>query len=75
MNTITNRDVRAGKWKQFHGAFIQWWGRLTHDNQKRLSGRFEVLVGVVQERFGRTRAQAEKEAKRFINRVNRKGAS
>jgi uncharacterized protein YjbJ (UPF0337 family) len=75
MNTIINRDVRAGKWKQVHGTVEQWWGRLTDDNQKRLSGRFEVLVGVLQERYGRTRVRAEREAKMFMNPVNRKGAS
>jgi len=47
LNTIINRDVRAGKWKQIHGAVEQWWGRLTGDNQKRLSGRFEVLVAIL----------------------------
>ena len=35
----------------------------------------EVVIGVLQERFGRTRAQAEREAKRFMNHLNRKGAS
>ena len=75
MNTIRNRDVQAGKWKQLHGTVEQWWGRLTGDDQKRLSGRFEVLVGVLQERFGRSNARAENGARRFVERVNRTGAS
>jgi uncharacterized protein YjbJ (UPF0337 family) len=75
MNTLINRDVRAGRWKQIHGTLREWWGRLTGDNQRRLSGRYEVVIGVLQERFGRTKAQAEREAKRFMKHLNRKGAS
>lgn len=75
MDTVTNREVRAGRWKQIHGTLTQWWGRLTGNNQRRLSGRYEVVVGVLLERFGRTKAQAEREAKRFMNHLNRKGAS
>jgi uncharacterized protein YjbJ (UPF0337 family) len=75
MNTLINRDVRAGRWKQIHGTLKEWWGRLTGDNQRRLSGRYEVVIGVLQERFGRTKAQAEREAKRIMKQLNRKGAS
>jgi uncharacterized protein YjbJ (UPF0337 family) len=75
MDTVTNGEVRAGRWKQIHGTLKQWWGRLAGNNQRRLSGRYEVVVGVLQERFGRTKAQAEREAKRFMNHLNRKGAS
>ena len=75
MNTLINRDVRAGTWKQIHGTLKEWWGSLTGDNQRRLSGRYEVVIGVLQERFGRTRVQAEREAKRFMDPLKRKGAS
>ena len=72
MNVTFNRDVLAGKWKQVRGKAKQTWGKLTDNDLDRITGRFEELAGLVQERYGYTREQAEKEVTRFIEHVSMK---
>ena len=71
MNVTFNEDVLSGKWKQIRGKVKQWWARLTDDDLKRISGRMEELIGVVQERYGYTREQAEKEVTSFMDRLQK----
>ena len=72
MNVTFNQDVLTGKWKQVRGKAKQFWGKLTDNDLDRISGRFDELVGLVQERYGHTREQAQKEVERFIDQVNLK---
>jgi uncharacterized protein YjbJ (UPF0337 family) len=57
-----NSDQFEGKWKQLKGSVKQRWGKLTDDDITTLSGKKDQLVGKIQERYGITREQAEKEA-------------
>ncbi len=72
MNVTFNRDVLAGKWTQIRGKVKQTWGKLTDNDLDRISGRFEELAGLVQERYGYTREKAEKEVTHFIEKINPK---
>ena len=72
MNVTFNQDVLAGKWKQVRGKVKQTWGKLTDNDLDRITGRFEELAGLVQERYGYTREQAEKEVTHFIEKMNMK---
>ncbi len=72
MNVIINHDVMVGKWKQVRGMVKQWWGKLTDNDLNRISGRYEELVGLIQERYGHTRDQAEKEVARFMEQLKLK---
>ena len=72
MNVSINRDVLAGKWAQVRGQVKQMWGKLTDNDLDRISGRFDELAGLVQERYGYTRDQAEREVTRFIEQFNMK---
>jgi len=58
-----NDDILKGKWNQMKGSVKQWWGKLTDDDIQRIDGSYDRLVGKVQERYGYTREQAEKECK------------
>jgi uncharacterized protein YjbJ (UPF0337 family) len=62
----TNRDVFAGKWKQMRGELKKWWGKLTDDDLDRIAGQKDKLVGVIQEKYGYSREQAEQEAERRL---------
>jgi uncharacterized protein YjbJ (UPF0337 family) len=53
-----NKNVFEGKWKQIRGEAKAWWGKLTDDDLKRASGKFEVFTGLLQERYGYSREQA-----------------
>ena len=57
-----NSDQFEGKWKQLKGSVKQQWGKLTDDDVSALSGKKDELIGKLQERYGITREQAQKEA-------------
>lgn len=61
-----NEDILAGKWKQMKGEIKSWWGRLTDDDVDQVEGRFDVLSGILQERYGYSRQQAEDEINRRV---------
>lgn len=64
-----NWDQVAGNWKQMKGSVKQHWGKLTDDDMTSLSGKRDELVGKIQERYGYTRDQAQKEADAWADEV------
>ena len=56
-----NKDIFEGKWKQIQGEAKSWWGKLTDDDLKRANGKFDVLAGMLQEKYGYTRQRAADE--------------
>lgn len=65
-----NKDIFEGKWKQLKGNFKKQWGKLTDDDLDYQNGNKEYLEGKLQERYGYTKEQAEKEVKQFIDKNN-----
>ncbi len=63
-------DVAEGKWKQWTGEAKKQWGKLTDDEVKQAEGNAEKLAGVIQERYGRTREEAEREVREWRDRHN-----
>ena len=61
-----NDDVFTGQWTQMRGSLKSWWGRLTDDDLDRIGGQKERLVGLVQEKYGRTREEAEREVEQRL---------
>jgi uncharacterized protein YjbJ (UPF0337 family) len=57
-----NSDQFEGMWKQLKGSAKQRWAKLTDDDLTAISGKKDVLLGRLQQRYGYTREQAEKEA-------------
>ncbi len=74
-----NSDQFEGQWKQLKGKVKQRWGKLTDDDLTSLSGKKDELVGRIQQRYGITREQAEKEADEWATAsaadLNRAGAA
>lgn len=62
-----NKDILEGKWKQIRGEAKAWWGKLTDNDLDRAAGKFDVLVGVLQEKYGYTRQQATDEVEKRVN--------
>ena len=56
-----NQDIVEGKWKQMRGEARAWWGKLTDDDLDRAAGKFEVLAGLLQEKYGYSREKAANE--------------
>ena len=63
-----NEDTIKGQWKQFRGEMKKLWGDITDDEFERIDGQRDKLAGVIQERYGRTREQAEEEIRRVLDR-------
>jgi uncharacterized protein YjbJ (UPF0337 family) len=61
-----NQDILEGKWKQMRGELKTWWGKLTDDDFDRISGQKDKLIGLIQERYGYAREQAEQEVERRL---------
>ena len=70
-----NQDILAGKWKQMRGEVKTWWGKLSDDDFDRISGQKDKLVGLIQERYGYTREQAEQEIERRLQEYGDKTVS
>ena len=62
-----NKDVFEGKWKQLRGEAKVWWGKLTDDDLDKAAGEYDKFVGVLQERYGYSREQAEEEIEKRVN--------
>lgn len=56
-----NRDIIEGNWKQLKGKAKVQWGKLTDDDLDVIDGRREVLAGKIQERYGLSVDEAEKQ--------------
>jgi len=60
-----NWDIVEGDWKQFKGKVKAQWGKLTVDQLDVIAGKRVELAGKVQESYGITKDEAEKQIKRF----------
>ncbi len=61
-----NRDTLEGQWTQLKGTIREQWGKLTDDDVDQMQGNAEQLIGKLQERYGRTREQAEQDVDRWL---------
>lgn len=62
-----NKDIFVGNWKQIKGQARAWWGKLTDDDLERAGGKHEVLVGILQEKYGYTHQHAMDEIDRHVS--------
>lgn len=65
-----NTDIAAGKWKQMKGSIQEKWGDITDDDLDRIKGNHERFVGVLQERYGRSKDEAQKEIQIYLDSVH-----
>ncbi|MGH9159440.1 MAG: CsbD family protein [Vicinamibacteraceae bacterium] len=56
-----NKDIFEGKWEQMKGEIKRRWGRLTDDDLTEAEGSTEKLIGRLQERYGYSKGEAERE--------------
>jgi uncharacterized protein YjbJ (UPF0337 family) len=60
-----NWDQIAGNWKEFKGKVRAKWGKLTDDDLKTIGGKKDQLAGILQQKYGYAKEQAEKELDTF----------
>ncbi|MGB7606732.1 MAG: CsbD family protein [Lutisporaceae bacterium] len=64
-----NKDIFEGKWEQVKGEVQKKWGKLTNDDLDVIKGNTKIMVGKLQERYGLTIEDAEKELENFNNKL------
>jgi uncharacterized protein YjbJ (UPF0337 family) len=57
-----NWDQIEGKWKQFSGSAREKWGKLTDSDWQTVAGKKDQLVGRIQERYGESKVEADRQA-------------
>jgi uncharacterized protein YjbJ (UPF0337 family) len=73
---MNNSDVKgglwdkvAGKWKQFSGEVRSRWGKLTDDEVMQMNGERDKLAGRIQELYGVTKDEANKQIDEWSERL------
>jgi uncharacterized protein YjbJ (UPF0337 family) len=69
-----NWDQMAGNWKQLTGKMKEKWGKLTDDDLTRVEGKRDQLAGLLQQKYGYAKEQAERELDEFTNGLKSPGA-
>jgi uncharacterized protein YjbJ (UPF0337 family) len=64
-----NWDRIEGNWKQFKGSARQQWGKLTDDQLDVVAGKRDLLLGRIQEAYGITKDETEKQLAAWQKRV------
>jgi uncharacterized protein YjbJ (UPF0337 family) len=60
-----NEDIIQGNWKELKGKAKVQWGKLTDDRLDMIDGKREQLAGEIQEAYGVSREEADKQVKEF----------
>jgi uncharacterized protein YjbJ (UPF0337 family) len=60
-----NWNIIEGNWKQFKGKVKTQWGKLTDDQIDVIAGKRAELAGKIQEAYGITTDEADKQIKSF----------
>ena len=61
-----NWDQIQGNWKEMTGKVKEKWGKLTENDLTVIAGKREQLSGILQQRYGYAKEQAEKELDEFM---------
>ena len=61
-----NKDILEGKWKQLRGEARSWWGKLTDDDLDRAAGKYDVIAGLLQEKYGYSHQRAVEEIDKLV---------
>lgn len=70
-----NWDRIEGNWKQFKGNAVQQWGKLTGDQVDVIAGKRDLLLGRIQELYGISREEGEKQLADWELRMQQVGHS
>ena len=60
-----NWDQIAGKWNEMKGSVKERWGDLTDDELTKLGGKRDRLAGLIQQKYGLAKEEAERQINDF----------
>jgi uncharacterized protein YjbJ (UPF0337 family) len=61
-----NTDILEGKWKQLRGEIRETWGELTDDELDQIAGKRDKLAGRLQEKYGWSKDEADRQIDDFL---------
>jgi uncharacterized protein YjbJ (UPF0337 family) len=62
-----NEDTLKGQWNQVKGQLRKQWGRLTDDDIDQIKGDRDILLGKLQEYYGKNREQNERDLENWLD--------
>jgi uncharacterized protein YjbJ (UPF0337 family) len=65
-----NWDRIEGNWKQLKGKVKEQWAKLTDDHIEAVAGKRDLLVGKIQETYGITKEETEKQVSAWEKHQN-----
>ncbi|WP_343485550.1 CsbD family protein [Allomuricauda sp. d1] len=60
----------AGEWNQLKGKMQKYWGEITENDADKINGSRTRLVGLLQERLGKSRSEALAEVDHFLKQIS-----
>lgn len=66
-----NKDILQGMWKQVRGDIKTKWGKLTDDELDQVAGQREKLLGLIQQKYGEKRDEAEAELNKLLTKIEK----
>jgi uncharacterized protein YjbJ (UPF0337 family) len=63
---MATEDTLKGKWKQMRGKLQEEWGELSDDELDEAKGERSQIVGLLQEKYGYAKAEAEAKFNKFL---------
>jgi uncharacterized protein YjbJ (UPF0337 family) len=60
-----NWDRMEGQWKQGRGKAVTHWGKMMDDELAAVAGKYEELVGRLQEKYGIAKEEARQQVNKF----------
>jgi len=66
-----NRDRIEGKWKELKGRVREKWGKLTDDELETIGGKREKLAGILQQKYGIAKQEADRQIAQFEKDIDR----
>ena len=64
-----NWDQLKGEWLEAKGKLRSKWGKLTDDDLEQISGKKDVLIGRLQQRYGWKKDQAERDVDDYLKKL------
>jgi uncharacterized protein YjbJ (UPF0337 family) len=68
-------DQLEGQWKQVAADIKSKWAKLTDDDMKNLSAKKDALIGVIQERYGVMKDEAERQVDDWLAKLHVKAVN
>jgi uncharacterized protein YjbJ (UPF0337 family) len=65
-----NHDTIKGEFKQLRGKLRAKWGKLTDNDVEFIAGKKDILIGKIQERYGHSKDEAEKQVDAFYDELD-----